>query len=162
MSYITGVPGSTARTGEMIQNSVFPTSLISGFDLKMIFPSRRENIQWLLGSFYQDGEDSNTNALVSAIYFGPQLSTKFRYVNFSAYISAGIFNVSDEITVKSYDETIFNSVSNYTSVGTKSGLNLSFCYKSLTLAVGYQIFMTSSKNAAFAYHGIELGLGVKF
>ncbi len=173
LSYITGVVGPVGRNLEMIKFSADPTSLISGFDLKMIFPTKRENLHWLLGTFFQDGEDnggyysssqssSNNNTLAGAIYLGPQISTSFKYVNFLAYISGGIFSISDGTTVITQNEILFNSVSHYTAAGTKSGLGLSFRYKSISLTGGYQIFMTSAKNSTLAYQGIEIGIGVKF
>lgn len=45
------------------------TTLISGYDLKLIFPTKRANLQWLLGTFYQDGEELESNTLVGALYF---------------------------------------------------------------------------------------------
>lgn len=162
LSYITGTLGPVGRNLEMIKSSAYQTSLISGYDLKMFVPTKRENFKWLLGTFYQDGEETSSNTLVGALYFGPQISTHCKYVNFTAYISAGIFSVSDEIVVKEQNNVLYNSVSNYTAPGTKSGLGLSFSYKSVNLTGGYQIFMTSTKSSTTAYHGIEFGVGVKF
>lgn len=162
LSFINGIAGPIEQTIELTKFGASRTSLISGYDLKMIIPTKRENLQWLLGTFYQDGEESSSKTLVGALYFGPQLSTHFKYVNFLAYISAGIFNVSDEIFVKEQNNVLYNSVSNYTAPGTKSGLGLSFCYKGISLNAGYQIFITSAKNSTIAYHGIEFGIGVKF
>lgn len=162
LSFITGIAGPIDQTIELTKIGASRTSLIRGYDLKMIISTKRENLQWLLGTFYQDGEESNSKTLVGALYFGPQISTHFKYVNFSAYISAGIFNVSDEIFVTEQNNVLYNSVSNYTAPGTKSGLGLSFCYKGISLNGGYQIFITSAKSSTIAYHGLEIGVGIKF
>lgn len=162
LSYITGVLGPVGRDLEMIESSAYQTSLINGYDLKMIVPTKRENFQWLLGTFYQDGEESNSETLIGGLYFGPQLSTHCKYVNFVTYISAGVFSVSDEIVIKEQNNVLYDSVSNYTAPGTKSGIGLSLSYKSISLTGGYQIFITSAKSGTSAYHGIEFGVGVKF
>ena len=173
LSFITGNLASISQTFELAKFGASRTSLISGYDLKMIIPTKRENLQWLLGTFFQEGQDGSialsypsqhdeSKTLGGAIYFGPQLSTNLKYVNFSAYISAGIFSFSDEVTVAKDYEIIYHSGSHFTAPGIKSGLALSFCYKRLSLTGGYQISMTSAQNSTIAYQGIEFGVGVKF
>lgn len=162
LSYIAGSLGSVSQTYAMTKFGASQTSFLSGYDLKMVFPTRRENIQWLLGTFYQDGAEGTNNTLVGSLYFGPQLSTHFKYVNFLTYISAGLFYVSDESLVLNQNTIVYNSISKYTAPGTKSGLGVSFSYKRLKLTGGYQLFITSGNNHTVAYHGVEVGVGVEF
>ena len=162
LSYIVGSLGSVGQTYESIKYGASHTSVISGYDLKMIFPTKRANLQWLLGTFYQDGEELESNTLVGALYFGPQLSTSFKYVNFTAYISGGVFCVSDEVMVRPQNPIEYYSLSNYAAPGTKSGLGLRFSYKKVNLAGGYQIFMAAANKSAVTYHGLEFGIGMRF
>lgn len=161
LSYLNSTLGSV-HNQEMINSSARQTSSISGYDLKMMLPTKRENFRWLIGSFYQDGDLGDSGALIGAVYIGPQISTKFRYVNFETYISAGIFGVSDKVAQRNQNSVVYGSVSNYTAPGTKSGLGISLSLWRLCLTGGYQIFIAAGNNHAVAYHGAEIGVGVKF
>lgn len=167
ISIMNGLPRLNDQHFEIEKYDADRTSILAGFDLKLIFPSGKQNMQWISGAFYQQGEDwagsyDEARTVIGALYFGPQLSTSCKFINFSAYVSAALCSVSDEVLVTESDEIVYSSISNYTAPGTKAGLNLSFHLGKVNLVTGYQAFMTAGKNSANFYHGIEAGLGVHF
>lgn len=155
-----------------------PTYLLSGFDVKTIVNSKKkQNLSFLMGAFFQKGSNSGSTSydinhvLVNAsssstygggIYFGPQVSTHYKYINLTAYIAGGVFSFHDEILEVENKIILYQKYSDFTSPGTKAGVNISFLYKWISLTGGYQIFVTAGDQSTLLYHGIEVGLGVKF
>lgn len=155
-----------------------PTYLLTGFDVKTVVNSKKkQNLSFLIGAFFQKGSNNgassydNYQVLVYAsssstygggIYFGPQISTHYKYINLSAYIAGGVFSFHDEILEVKNKIILYQKDSDFTSLGTKAGVNISFVYKWISLTGGYQIFVTAGDQSTLLYHGIEVGLGVKF
>jgi hypothetical protein len=149
------------------------TEFIRGNDLQMVFPTRFRNFSWIGGTFYFEGEEStggyyyinkgySNQLLGGALYTGPQLSTNFRYVNLEVYLAGCIFSVNDELTVTQNQEVLFNSASNYTAPGIKSGFNLKLRYKHVGLYTGFSFFITSGKESTLFYKVVDFGLSYKF
>ena len=159
-------------------NTSGPTGLLSGFDVKTIFNSKtNESLSFILGTFFQKGANKgsasydidhilyskrSTDSYCGAIYFGPQLSSQWKYVNLSGYITGGIFSVYENLLEVDNRVTLYDTTVELNSPGIKAGFNLSFTYNRFSLAGGYQMFFTSGNGNSFLYNGIEAGLGVKF
>jgi len=158
---------------EMAKYGGMRTEFIHGNDLQMVFPTRLRYFSLIWGTFYFEGEEStggyyyinkgySNQLLGGALYIGPQLSTNFRYVNLEAYLAGCIFSVNDELTVSQNQEVLFNSVSNYTAPGLKSGFNLKIGYKHIGLYTGFSFFTTSGKESTLFYKVVDFGLSYKF
>lgn len=158
---------------EMAKYGGMRTEFIHGNNLQMVFPTRFRYFSWIGGTFYFEGEEStgdyyyvkkgySNQLLGGALYTGPQLSTKFRYVNLEAYLTGCIFSVNDELTVTQNQEVLFNSVSNYTAPGLKSGFNLKIGYKHIGLCTGFSIFTTSGEESTLFYKVVDFGMSYKF
>lgn len=155
------------------------TYLLTGFDVKIIVNSKKKkNISFLMGAFFQKGSnisssqyDNINNVLIytnssstygGGIYFGPQVSTHYKYINLRAYLAGGVFSFHDEIISVKNRIGLYQNRSDFTSLGTKAGVNISFVYKWISLTGGYQVFVTAGDQSTLLYHGIEVGLGLKF
>lgn len=158
---------------EVAEYSGTRTEFIHGYNLQMVFPTRLRYFSLIGGTFYFEGEEStggyyyinkgySNQLLGGALYIGPQLSTNFRYVNLEAYLAGCIFSVNDELTVMQNQKILFNSVSNYTAPGLKSGFNLKIGYKHIGFCTGFSIFTTSGKESTLFYKVVDFGLSYKF
>ncbi len=169
LSYLAGFSYGQPSASGVLTEADFP-DLISGADLKMIFPSKKRNMNWLLGSMFVSDHDSYSSFASSTarsasygggIYFGPELFTRFSVFQFSTYISGGLFSFHNDMLEVVDNSEKFNLNSNFTAQGVKSGINLQQDLKYVTLNLGYQAFATASQNSTMLRIGPELGLGLK-
>lgn len=168
LSYLAGFSVFEPSLSRAVINAT-PTRLINGGDIKFILPSRNNNFNWLLGSMFVVGRDgyspSSSNVETATtygggIYFGPEINTKKSLIQFSSYISVGIFSFHDDILETRDTEITHYTSSNFTAPGVKSGLSIKLNVKILSLNLGYHAFATASQNSSILRHGPEIGIGI--
>ena len=157
-----------------------PTSNLTGFEIQIKFLAKQPHLEWLSGAFFQRGltygslqytpisngwvttSTNYTSTYGGGVYFGPCISTDYKYVNVSSYFAGGIFSFHDEMFKAEQGVIVYSHNANFTAPGSKAGISLDFSYKAVTLSLGYQIFVTAGQGSTLLYHGFEGGLGIKF
>lgn len=150
-------------------NGALRNSYLTGFNLCMLFPTKFEHFSWIAGTFYFEGTSDaasvyyskNSEQYGGVLYFGPQLSTNFKFINLEGYIAGGVFSISDEFFVKD-EQQVYSSLSKYTAPGIKSGFNLKISLKNVFLFTGFNLFTTSAKESTLLYKAIDFGVGYMF